>query len=175
MAHKTIIVPRYEFTCYDGQKIDTQSLSESEAKEVNHQSYDFFMSQSQAIWGYRDENGQWIEHHIEWPGLGNTCIKIIQAVQLNAPSFMAPAEIAYLTGIGKLAENNNLSARYLTLRKAHGESFSRPRFWLSRRAGGMAVAWNAKHTWAWLERIAARTHDKRRGPKNTPRGSMGLC
>ena len=155
MEHKPIIVPRYEFTCYDGKEIDTRSLSGPEAQEVNRQSYCFFMSQSQALWGYRDADGRWIEHHIEWPGLGNTCIKIIQAAQISVPSFLAPAEVAYLTGIARLTENNNLSARWLAIRRAHKESFSQPRFWLSRRAGGMAVAWNPQLKWAWLERIPA--------------------
>ena len=159
MERKPIITPRYEFTYYDGHEIQDRSISAAEAKEVDRQRYDFFMSQSQAIWGYRDADGNWIKHHIDWPGLGNTCIKIIQAVQLNAGSFQTPADIAYLTGIDKLTENNNLSARLLALRKAHDESFSKPRFWLSRRAGGLAVAWNPEYTWAWLEKIPAACSD----------------
>ena len=155
MNNAHIIKPRYELTTYDGQEVEVRSISWEEYLQFDPKNYDFFMSQSQAIWGYRDSDGDWIEHRIDWPGLGNTCIKIIQAVQLNAGSFQTPADIAYLTGIDKLAENNNLSARFLAIRKSHQESYENARFWLSRRAGGMAVAWNPLHTWVWLERIPA--------------------
>lgn len=156
MEHKPIIIPRYEMTYYDSQGMETKYLSGAEIKDIDPQGFDFFMSQSQAIWGYRNIEGQWIEHHIHWPGLGNSCIKIMHAAQLNPWVFLPPREIADLTGINSLAENNNLSARWLAIRKAHGESFLRPHFWLSRRAGGMAVAWNPNCTWLWLERIPVR-------------------
>ena len=155
MNNKQIIKPRYELTSYDGHEVEVRSISWEQYQKIDPQSYDHYMSQSQGLWCYRDRQGHWIEHRIEWPGLGNTCIKIIQSVQLNPGSFLTPRDIAELTNVHSLAENNNLSARWLAIRQAHGETFAQPRFWLSRRAGGMAVAWHPKFTWAWLERIPA--------------------
>lgn len=154
MNNKHIIKPRYELASYDGHEVEIRSISWQECQEINPESHDHFMSQSQGIWGYRNKQGQWIEHRIKWPGLGNTCIKIIQSVQLNPGAFLSPRNIAELCGIASLAENNNLSSRWLAIRKAHGESFKKtPRFFLSRRPGGMGVSWNPVRTWLSIERI----------------------
>jgi hypothetical protein len=154
MNSKKIIKHRYEVTVYDRQEVTTKSMTRDQVMQINPQSFDYFLSLAFGIWAFRTAEDKWIAHEAaDWPGIGNTGIKIIQATQLNPREFLIPAEIAELTGCATLRNSNALSARLKAIREAHKESFKYPNFFLSRRDGGFAIAWNAEKTWAWIERI----------------------
>lgn len=145
---------RYEVTTYDGQQITDQTMTRQQVMEINHQSVDYFLSTDFGIWGFRTDEDEWVEHTAgNWPGIGDRCIRIIQALQLNPGEFLTPREIAELTGRFTLRDSNALSARLLKIREAHKESYRKQHFFLSRKAGGYGIAWNPKCTWMWIERI----------------------
>jgi len=145
---------RYEVTIYDTQEATTRTMTRKQIMELNPQMVDYFLSVTLGIWAFRTADDRWVVHRDGiWPGLGNTGLKIVQATQLNVPEFVTPKEIAAITGYSTLRENNALSARWKAIRAAHEESFTRPNFWLSRRAGGFGLAWNPLKTFCWVERI----------------------
>lgn len=149
------IKPRYEVTIYDGQTVTTKTMTREQVMAINPQSVDYFFSTAFGIWGFRTADDEWVEHNAaDWPGLGDTCIRIIQAIQLNPGEFLTPQEIADLTGCFTLRDNNALSARFMAIRQVHKESFKKPHFFQSRRAGGYGISWNSEKTWMWIERIA---------------------
>jgi hypothetical protein len=144
----------YEVLVYDGQTANMSTLTREQAMAIDPQSSDYFRSSAFGIIGFRTAEGEWIEYRDgSCPGLGDVCLRIIQALQLCAGEFLTPAEIAELTGRDSLRENNVLSARLMAIRKGHKESNAKPHFFLSRRAGGFAVAWNPQYSWTWIERI----------------------
>ena len=150
-----IIKPRYEMTSYDGQEVVTRTLSNEQMAQIDPQSFDYYLSLNRGIWAFRDIDGKWIEHNNAiWPGLGYVSIRLIQAMQLNVmEGFQRPDEIAELTGCTTLRNGNALSARLKAIRDSHQESYEQAHFFLSRRAGGFAIAWNPQYTWLSLERI----------------------
>ena len=151
--------PRYEVTNYDAQTITTKNMTREQVMAINPQSVDYFLSITFGIWGFRTDQDEWIEHSAgNWPGLGDVCIRIIQAIQLNPREFLKPSQIADLTGCFTLRENNVLAARLLAIRRIHKESAEKPHFFKSRRPGGYALAWNPEKTWLWIERILP-THE----------------
>jgi hypothetical protein len=156
MNPKRITQPYYECTTYDGHNISTQTLTREQVLAISPQSVDHFLSCALGIWGFRTADGEWIEHRGgDWPGLGDTGIRIIQAIQINPGEFLSPTLIAELTGCSTLRNGYALSARLMALREIHKESFrtSKPHFFLSRRAGGFAVCWNPQRTWCSIDRI----------------------
>lgn len=145
---------RYEFITYDGQTIDTKVMTRQQVGAINHQSFDYFLSAAFGIWGFRTKSGEWIERcDGDWQGIGDTCLKIIQALQLNPGEFLSPKEVAELAGYSSLRNGNTLSARLMAIREAHKETYKNHNFFRSRRAGGYGISWNSKKTWAWVERI----------------------
>jgi hypothetical protein len=146
---------RYEVMIYDGHETTVQAMERDQAMAINRQSVDHFMSISFGTWAFRTADGQWVEHTgADWPGLGDTCIKIIQALQLNPGEFLTPDDIVELTGFHTLRNSNALSARLKAIREVHKETFRKPHFFLSRRSGGFGVSWNPQSSWASVERIA---------------------
>lgn len=145
---------RYEVTIYDGQEILTRTMTRQQVMEINPQSFDYFLSTAFGIWGFRTDTGEWVEHRdAVWQGIGDTCIKITQAIQLNPGEFLTPAEIVELTGLSTLRSSNTLSARLKAIRQAHQESYGAQNFFLSRRAGGYGISWSQVKTWCWVERM----------------------
>lgn len=152
--------PRYEVTHYDTQEVTTQTMTRRQIAELNPQGVDYFLSVALGIWAFRTADGHWVECRDGiWPGFGNTCITLVRAMQLNAPEFITPREIAALTGYSTLRDNNALSARLKAIREAHKESFRRPHFFRSRRSGGFGLAWNPEKTFCWVERIPSHPSD----------------
>lgn len=146
---------RYEVTAYDGQDITTRMVTRAQLTEMQDQRYDYFFSKTLGKWSHTTTQDERIRHeHADWPGIGDTCIRIIQAIQLNPGEFLPPGEIAQLTGFDTLRNPNALSARLKAIREAHRETFRRPHFFLTRRAGGFAIAWNPAKTWMWLEKVS---------------------
>jgi hypothetical protein len=146
--------PRYEVLACDGQAITSKTVTHEQVMAISHQSADYFLSSVFGIWAFRTAEDEWIEHHGgDWPGFGDVCIRIVQALQLNPGEFLDPVLVAELTGRPKLRENNTLSARLMAIRKAHKESYKKPHLFLSRKAGGFAISWNPKCSWMWIERI----------------------
>ena len=150
------IKSRYDVLAYDGQTINAKTMTREQVMAINPQSVDYFLSIAFGIWGFRTDDDEWVEHSAaDWTGLGDTCIRIIQAIQLNPGEFLTPQEIADLTGCFTLRNPNALSARLMAIREAHRESFKKSHFPQSRRARGYAIAWNPKYSWMWIERIAS--------------------
>ena len=149
---------RYEVTIYDGQTIVTRTMTREQVMEINPQSFDYFLSAAFGIWAFRTADGDWIEHRgADWPGLGDVCIKIIRAIQITRGEFQTPDDVVDLTGYHTLRNGNALSARLKAIREAHKDSFKSPHFFLSRRAGGFAIAWHHDKSWCWVERIRPAT------------------
>jgi hypothetical protein len=142
-----------EQTLFDGHTIETATITWADAKKIDPQSADYCIFSPFGLWGHRTTDGKWVQHTRQWPGLGDLCLNIVKAVQLNPDIFLSPAEIAYLVGCRSLGTPNNLSARLLAIRRAHQETCDKPNFFLSKRTDGFGVAWNGKKTWIWLEKI----------------------
>ena len=144
----------YQVTRYDGKKITVIAMNREQLEEIDSQSVDHYLSLAFGGWGYRNSKGQWVTNDLDCCGLGNTGLAILMAAQ-NAPGeYLTPEEIHLQTGLFSLRTPNNLSARWMSLRKAHSETFSRPHFFLSRRTGGMGICWRRKRTWMRIERLS---------------------
>jgi hypothetical protein len=153
-TNKDINKPRYEVMIYDGQTITTKTMTREQVMELNPQAVDYFLSMAFGILGFRTNEDEWIQfNNADWSGLGDVCIKIIQAILLNPGEFLKPQEIADLTDCFTLRNPNALSARLMAIRKVHKESYRKPRFFLSRKTGGFAIAFNPQCSWMWIERI----------------------
>jgi len=144
----------YQVTTYDGEKMTTVAMNRAQLKDIDPQSVDHYLSFAFGRWEYRDAEGQWITQDLDSKGLGNTGLAILLAVQDCPGEFLTPHQIWDQTDIYSLKTPNNLSARWMSLRRAHEESFTCPHFFLSRRTGGMAVAWNRTRTWMRVERLS---------------------
>ena len=152
------IKPLYEVTTYDGHDKTTQNMTRQQVAAIDSQSVDYYFSTAFGIWGFKTAQDKWIEHRkSDWAGMGDVCIKIVQAIQWNPGEFLSPKVIAELTGRSTLGNKNALSARLMSLRTIHKESYKEPTFFLSRKSGGFAIAWNSKKTWMWIERIPPET------------------
>ncbi len=153
MHPKKPLEAQYQVTRYDTREMNTWQVTRTEAKNIDPKSVDHFMAPDFGIWGFRTAQGHWIAHRTKWPMLGTVSFDIIIATQLNYGDFLPPADVVYLTGYQTLRNGNALSARWLTIRKAHNESYAEPHFFLTRRAGGFAIGWNPQRSWCWVERI----------------------
>lgn len=154
MKHNLHINARYDLTAYDGQEVIAKTITKEQLSQIQAQHYDYFFSKTLGRWAFRSSDGQWICHeNARWPGIGETCIRVTQAVQMNPGEFQTPDDIAELTGYDTLRNHNALSARLKAIREAHKESHRHPNFFLSRRGGGYGIAWNPLKTWCWVERI----------------------
>jgi hypothetical protein len=142
-----------EYTVFDGRTIETTKITRADSEKLDPQVVDYCIFSPLGLWGYRTDDGRWVQHTRQWPGLGDLCLRIVKAVQLNPDIFLSPADIAFLTGRRSLSIPSNLSARLLAIRKAHGETCDKPNFFLSKRTDGFGIAWNAQRTWMWLETL----------------------
>ena len=148
------IKSRYDALFCDGQTITSKNMTREQVMGINPRSFEYFLSPDFNIRAFRTAKDQWIEYSArDCPGLGDVCIRIIQALLLNPGEFLSPREISELTGRSTLADNNALSARLMAIREAHKESFKEQNFFLSRKAGGFGIAWNPTKSWCWIERI----------------------
>ena len=146
--------PKFEIRRYDGKEVSVQTVTREEARAINPQSADHYFDLVHDVLAFRTATGEWVEH--DWKLIGDVCLDILRALQLNAGEYLTPSDLAQLTGHGSLHnsnKNNNVSARLSALRRAHGENHKSPHFFRTRRGGGMAVAWAGERTWMWLERI----------------------
>lgn len=144
---------KYEIRSYLNKKLSVWTATYAKAQALNWKSYDHFLSQTFGIWSFRQADGNQIIHYYNWPGLGNKSIMLIQATQENPGINLPPIEIYNLTGEENFLDNNNISARWMHLRKIHKETFQKPHFFLSQRVGGLCVAWHPQRSWLSIEQI----------------------
>ena len=147
----------YQVTQYDGEKITSAKMTRQQLKAIEPQSVNHYLSFAFGQWGYRNLDGQWIANDLDCCGLGNTGLAILMATQNSPGEYLTPRDVWIQTDVYSLLTPNNLSARWMSLRRLHGETFSKPNFFFSRRTGGMAVAWNRKCTWMRVERLSHST------------------
>jgi hypothetical protein len=159
MNTPSIIKPRYRILWYDTVKIKNKIITAEELHAIDQRSVDHFMSFASNTWAYRAADERWVEDNTDWTGLGDTCLAIIKCVQDWPGEYLTPSEIAKLTGIFSLRNPNNLSARWMAIRRAHKESFHEPHFFLSKRTGGLGVAWDATRSWMRVSRIKPDSSD----------------
>jgi len=149
----TIVKPRYEVWGYDGENQSVETISRDDILGINRQSVDHFISLDLGTWAFRTADGRWIEHDLSQTSLGTHLLKILDVVRCEPGQYFSPRDVAELTQLDKLAEPNNLSARWRALRLAHQESFGKPHFFLSKRTGGMGIAWNPERSFMQIIRI----------------------
>ena len=163
---KTIAKPSYEIWGYDGNDQSVETISRDDVLAIDKQSVDHFLSIDFGIWAFRTADGSWIEHQLSQRSLGTKLLKILEVVRCEPGEYFSPKDVAELTQIYKLGEPNNLSARWRAMRLAHEESFEKPHFFLSKRTGGMGIAWNPDRSFMQITRI--RTDRKSaQGPENS--------
>ena len=150
---KTIVTPRYDLWYYDGSKQSSETISRDDVFAIDRQSVDHFLSLDFGIWGFRTADGRWIEYDLSQRSLGTTLLKLLDVVRCEPGEYSSPDEVAELTQIDTLRNPNNLSARWRAMRLAHQESFKKPHFFLSKRTGGMGIAWNAERSFMQVTRI----------------------
>lgn len=144
----------YKVTQYDGQQISSNKLTREELNSIDPERFDHYLSLAFGKLCFRDRNGRWKSSELDLTGLGNTGLVILKIVQDFSGEYLTPRDIYNQTDIYSLLTPNNLSARWMNIRKVHDESFYRPNFFLSRRTGGMGVAWNKDKTWIRIERVS---------------------
>ena len=145
---------RYQVTIGKGKSVTTETMTYEQVMQLNPQDVDHFMSFAFGVYAYRNIKGKWIEiKGGNWPGMGDTTLSVVQALQLNPGQFLSPEFIAEVAGCPSLKRKNVLSALLLTIRKIHGECYRYPNFFLSCRTGGFKIAWNSQKSFIWIERI----------------------
>jgi len=131
----------------------TTSITAAERKQIDPEKPDLFISNPDGVLAFRLESGERIEHRGRWPGMGSVMLAVLQALIVNSGDFLTPAEIAVITGISSLRENNNLSARVAKLRRFFRDT--NQRFIETRDSGSYAIRLPQCRTFLWLERIPA--------------------
>jgi len=160
-----IVKPEYELWTYDGTDQLVKTINRDDVLAINKPSVDHVLSVDLGIWGFRRADGRWIEYDLSQTSLGPHLLKILDVVRCEPGQYFSPRDVAELTGLNKLTEPNNLSARWRALRLAHHETFGKPHFFLSKRTGGMGIAWNPERSFMQIIRI--------RPDGKTLRGSHG--
>jgi hypothetical protein len=150
---KSRIKSRYELWSYDGETQSAETISRDDVLAIDRQSVDHFLSIDFGIWGFRTADGRWVEYKLSEKSLGTTLIKILDVVRCEPGEYSSPEEVADLTQIDTLRNPNNLSARWRSLRLTHEESFKKNHFFLSKRTGGMGIAWNPDRSFMQITRI----------------------
>jgi hypothetical protein len=150
---KSRIKPRYELWHYDGVTQSVETISRADVLAIDRKSVDHFLSVDFGAWAFWTADGCWIEHQLSQRSLGTKLLKILEVVRCEPGEYFSPKDVAELTQIYKLGEPNNLSARWRAMRLAHEESFEKPHFFLSKRTGGMGIAWNPDRSFMQIARI----------------------
>ena len=155
MNNRQKLTEQYEVIRYAGDGLEEQVniLTRAEADALDVRAYDHLLASAWGKYGYRSTEGEWIEEKIDGSGLGQTSLRIIQALQLNPGVLLLPLDISVLTGNENLVDNNVLAARLTRIRSAHGENGENPRFFLSQRNGDYALKWPREFSWIWIVRI----------------------
>ena len=148
-----IIKSRYDLWGYDGKNQFTKTISRDDVLSINKQSFDHCLLVDFGYWGFRTADGRWIEYDLSQKSLGNTLLQILDVVRCDPGYYFSPEDMEELTKIHSLGTPNNLSARWRALRLAHKETFSAPHFFLSKRTGGMGVAWNSEKSFIQITKI----------------------
>lgn len=142
-------IKRYEITTNTG----TKSITAKEREQIDTKKPDLFISSPDGMLAFRRESGEWVEHHGKWPGMGRVMLAVLQALMLNSGDFLTPADIASITGVSSLRENNNLSARVAALRRFFKDKDQR--FIETRDSGSYAIRLPQCRTFLWVERVPA--------------------
>lgn len=148
-----IIKPRYELWNYDGKNSSVETITKEDFLSIDTHSVDHFLALDFGKLSFRTADGKRIEYDLSEKTLGPTLLKILDVVRCEPGEYFSPADVAALTKINSLKNPNNLSARWRAMRLAHLETFSQPNFCLSKRAGGMGIAWNPSKTFIQIDRI----------------------
>ncbi|MFC1765001.1 hypothetical protein ACFL6U_23390 [Planctomycetota bacterium] len=154
-----IIKPRYDFWSYDGKRQAVYTGDQDDVLAIDRQSYDHFLSVDFGLFSFRTADNRWIEYDLSQRSLGKTLVKILDVVRCEPGAYFGPQDVFKLTKIFSLQNPNNLSARWRALRLAHEESFKRPHFFLSKRTGGLGVAWNPERSFLQITRIRSEQSD----------------
>jgi len=147
------IKSRYELWSYDGKNSSVETITKSNVLSIDRQSVDHLLALDFGIWSFRTADGNWIEYDISENSLGPISLEILDVVRCEPGEYFSPADVAELTKKETLRNNNNLSARWMAIRSAHLENYSQPNFFLSKRAGGMGIAWNPSKSFMQITKI----------------------
>ena len=139
-------------TGYDGNDYWERTMTRDEAKAINVDEYDHVLNTPADRLDFRTAPGSQVSIPLQGAGMGPVCLNVLHAVQLNAGTLLAPADVADLLTHDHLRENNNLSRHVSLLRKVHREPVRAPWFFVTRRSAGFAVMWSAERTWIRVER-----------------------
>jgi len=148
-----IIKPRYELWNYNGENSFVETITKDDVLSIDRQSVDHFLALDFGIWSFRTADDNWMEYDLSEKTLGSTSLKILDVVRCEPGEYFSPADVTALTKIDSLRNPNNLSARWRAIRLAHLETFRQSNFFLSKRAGGMGIAWNPSKTFIQIDRI----------------------
>ena len=150
-----VVRPSYELWSYDGKTSSTETITKADVLSLDGESADHILALDFGIWAFRTADGDWREYDLSERSLGSISLKILDVVRCEPGEYFSPADVAELTGLHSLRNPNNLSARWRALRLAHLETYKQSNFFLSKRAGGMGIAWNPEKTFIHIEKIRA--------------------
>ena len=156
-----LIRPRYELWNYDGKTSSAETITKNDVLSIDRKSVDHFLALDFGIWAFRTSDGNWMEYDLSERPLGPISLKILDVVRCEPGEYFSPADVAELTGLEKLKNPNNLSARWRAIRLAHLETHKQSNFFLSKRPGGMGIAWQPSKTFIQIDRIRNNEHDTR--------------
>lgn len=146
----------YEKIHYDTEDIDISTISREDMLAIDRTSVDHFLAVDLGICEYRAADGRWVKKKLSRKSMGSTSLMIMEAARCEPGVYFGPKEIARLTKLNSMRVPNNLSARWRCLRVFHNEDFRNPNFFLSKRAGGMGVAWNPEKSFIQIVRIGVK-------------------
>ncbi|MCH9032888.1 MAG: hypothetical protein IID42_00105 [Planctomycetes bacterium] len=149
---------RVEVTSYrPGSEPDVESMTIAEARKLAVQRYDHLLARVSGVYGYRDAQGDWVEHPLEGSGLGHIAWEIVRSLQFNPGVFLTRKQVDKLVRGACPGDyrsfNGRLAARLKVIRSAHRENGTSPRLFVSKRNGGYAVQWPARFSWIWIDPI----------------------
>ena len=159
MKNRVIIRQRYDLWRYDGKTSSTETITKDDVLSIDRKSVDHFLALDFGIWAFRAADGKWIEYDLSERCLGSISLKILDVVRCEPGQYFSPADVAELTGHEPLKSRNNLSARWRAIRLAHLETHKQSNFFLSKRTGGMGIAWHPAKTFIHIEKIRASESD----------------
>lgn len=148
----TADAPEYIATTWRDHELTAEHPTRSDVLATDPDDVDFHLDEAFGRIQIRQSDGTAVEHLVEIPGIGAARRKVLLALMNRPGEFLCPRQLAALTGNPWLRDPRNVAGCVRALRRAFGETGTRPFYFLTRRHP-YAVAWSGR-TWRHIEAVA---------------------
>ena len=144
--------PEYLVTTSRDGEVTEQRMPRSAVLALDPDDVDFHCDEAFGRIQIRQSRGEPAQHPAEIPRIGPVRRKVLLVVMNRPGEYLSPRQLATLTGYPWLRDPRNVAGCIRSMRRAFGETGSRPFYFLTRRSP-YAVAWCAGRSWRHIEAV----------------------